>query len=154
MNMRVLRRSRKWPNPGDVFSFQVRESEFMFGRVISVAAQLKILEGVIMAYIYQGHTTSRSEWPQFHRDQLLLPPILTNREPWLKGYFETIGNVPLARNEVLPIHCFQDSRGWYFDERGNRLAKRVEPCGDYGLHSYRTIDDAISQTLGIPLAQD
>jgi hypothetical protein len=54
--------------------------------------------------------------------------------------------------DVLPQHCFQDSRGWYFDEQGNRLHAAVEPVGQWGLHSYRTIDDEISKALGIPPA--
>ena len=42
----------------------------------------------------------------------------------------------------------------YFDEYSNKLAKPSSPIGDWGLDSYRTIDDAISEALGIPLAPD
>ena len=33
-----------------------------------------------------------------------------------------------------------------------KIKKCIEPVGVWGLDSYRTIDDAISEALGIPLA--
>jgi hypothetical protein len=45
-------------------------------------------------------------------------------------------------------------RGVCFDEFAVRLARCIEPCGQLGLHSFRTIDDAVSEALGIPLAPD
>jgi hypothetical protein len=49
----------------------------------------------------------------------------------------------------LPVHCFY-SPTWKrcFDEEGNEMPK-IEPCGQAGIESYRTIDDAISDALGI-----
>lgn len=56
---------------------------------------------------------------------------------------------------MLAQHCFLSaSRGRYFDENGADLGGGVEPVGDYGLHSYRTIDDQLSHALGIPLAPE
>ena len=49
---------------------------------------------------------------------------------------------------------FKSSGNQYFDEYSNKLAKPSSPIGDWGLDSYRTIDDAISEALGIPLAPD
>ena len=85
---------------------------------------------------------------------LLLPPIITNKQPWTKGYFETIANYPVRKDEQLEVHCFKDSRGWYFNEQGKRLQGKTDPVGEWGLHSYRTIDDAISIALGIPLSPE
>jgi hypothetical protein len=84
-------------------------------------------------------------------DRLLVSPIMTNRLPWTRGYFETLANVPLEVGDVLPRHCFLSaSRGRYFDDAGNELAGAIEPVGDYALHSFSTIDDQISDKLGIP----
>lgn len=46
---------------------------------------------------------------------------------------------------LLPQRC----GGRYFDENGNEVRGPIEPVGDYGLHSYRTIDDTVSEALGI-----
>lgn len=42
---------------------------------------------------------------------------------------------------MLPRLCFLSAVGRYFDEQGNELTEPIEPVGDRGLHSYRTIDD-------------
>lgn len=88
------------------------------------------------------------------REDLLVPPMITNRQPWLKGYFEALENHPVGRLDRLVQHCFRDSRGWLFDEQGTRLMSAHEPVGEWGLHSYRTVDDEISKALGMPLAKD
>jgi hypothetical protein len=87
--------------------------------------------------------------------ELLVAPIVTNRLPWSKGYFETIDSRLLDSTDVLPVNCFlSTSRGLYFDEGGNRLPGPVEPVGDYALDSYKTIDDSVSDALGFPRAPD
>jgi hypothetical protein len=74
--------------------------------------------------------------------------------PSCKGYFETIAIRSLAEGEVLKQHCFEASSGHYYDEHYRQLPAPSEPCGVQGLHSYRTIDDDISDALAIPRAAD
>ena len=86
--------------------------------------------------------------------ELLVSPMMTNRLPWSKGYFETVAHWPIEPGDVLEQHCFQRWDGRYLDEWGNDLSGPVEPVGDYGLHSFRTIDDEISDALGFERAPD
>jgi len=86
--------------------------------------------------------------PALSPKSLLVAPVITNQKPWTLGYFEVIESRPLRKADVLSRHCFRDIRGWYFDEFGNRLAHEEEPCGVWGLHSFRTIDDLLSDALG------
>jgi hypothetical protein len=154
MNMRVLKKSRKAPKPGDIFVFQARDGEYGFGRVISTTADAGFFADCNLIYIYRCFSDTRDVVPSLKKDGQLLPPLMTNRLPWSRGYFETVANVPLTKDEALPQHCFKDIRGRYFDEHRRLLRRRSEPCGDAGLHSFRTIDDAVSKALGIPLAPD
>jgi hypothetical protein len=89
--------------------------------------------------------------PPLKTSELLVPPIGSNRQPWLKGYFEVIESGVLLKEDVLPQHCFRDVRGWFFDEYGKRLAAPVEPVGTYGLSGIGSIDEEISKALGLPL---
>jgi hypothetical protein len=85
----------------------------------------------------------------------LVPPILINRVPWSRGYFETIDHRPLEQEDLLQQHCFLSSvRGQYFDEKGHELPGPVEPVGSYGLNSFRTADDEISDALGFERVPD
>ena len=152
MNMKVLKKSRKKLQVGDIFVYQMKKGEYGYGRVIRLDAHIGGFSNVIMIYIYNAFSTDKHRVPILSKDNLLIPPIGTNRQPWLRGYFKNICNKPLAKADILAHHCFKDIRGLYFDDEGNMLSKPTKPCGEYGLHSYRTIDDAISEALGIPLA--
>jgi hypothetical protein len=83
---------------------------------------------------------------------VMLPPIMTNRLPWRHGYLETVCHQELSAQDRLHQHCFKDIRGEYFDEFSNELERPVELVGVWGLGSYRTIDDEVSEALGIPVS--
>ena len=160
MNLRQLRPSRKRLFSGDVFTMQLID-RFLFGRVISTDAVWTFAEGAgpaVLIYIYRQPSAAKvAPAPSAMRpEQLLVPPIMTNRLPWVRGYFETLANVPLDSGDVLAQHCFllNQCKRRYYDEHGVELPRPVPPVGDYGLHSFRTIDDQISEALGIELAPE
>ncbi len=69
------------------------------------------------------------------------------------GYFEPCGYAELTDEDVLPQHCFYDSLGHRsLDDDNHVLVGPIAPVGEGGLQSFRTIDDAVSRALGIPLA--
>lgn len=157
VNLRQLTASRKKPRPGDVFAMQLPDDRFLFGRVIDTEAQSGFgPASAVLIYIYRvrSETCELPDRAHLRPDRLLVSPMMTNRLPWSRGYFETIAHIPLDYKDVLGQHCFLSAvRGRYFDERGRELSGPVEPVGDYGLHSYRTIDDEISDALGFPRAE-
>lgn len=142
--------------PGDVFLLQPSNESFIPGRVIAVDVVAAGFPGAVLIYIFR----TRAQVPvvppleSLSPSQLLLPPILTNRLPWSRGYFRTLANLPLAEDEVLPRHCFRSSQGRYFDETATEVSGPTEPCGDWALQSFRTIDDQVSDALWIPRAAD
>ena len=155
LHMKVLKKSRKYPKPGDIFVLQMVDPEFIFGRVIDCNTNIGNFDDVIMLYIYDARSTCATEIPTLRRDKLLIPPVGTNRQGWLKGYYETVAHVPLTKRDVLKQHCFarlsplDDRVIGYCDEKSNRLRKRVEPCRSNGLSSYSSIDEEISRALGL-----
>jgi hypothetical protein len=64
--------------------------------------------------------------------------------------------MPLEPGDVLEQHCFRTFRGRhfdlpvYYDDANHELPGPVEPVGSWGLDSFRTIDDKVSDALGIP----
>ena len=159
VNLAVLNASRRAPRAGDVFVLRPAGHGFFVGRVIDPRANLFGFRGpVVLAYIYATeYDTPLIPAPAAmnYRD-LLIPPLGTNRLPWSKGFFETIGNVPLRADDVLSRHVFHRTsldRDQYLDQAGNPVVPADEPIGTWGLDSYRTIDDAVSDALGIPRAE-
>jgi hypothetical protein len=154
MNLSVLKKTRRAPEVGDIFLMQPPDGQFLFGRVLDTNADPLGVGGAVLLYIYRVRAAAKTPVPELLRGQLLVAPMMTNKQPWTKGYFEHLENRPLSALDRLPQHCFKDTRGWYFDEVGKRLAGPTEPVGQWGLHSYRTIDDEISKALGIALSPD
>lgn len=155
MNLAQLKKSRRRLQVGDIFVMLPPDGEFLFGRVIDTAAEL--ISGVTcnLIYVYRVRSRLKSPIPELRRSQLLIPPRLTNRLGWSRGYFEHVENRPLSAKDRFPKHCFRDFlTGRYFDERARPLKRPIKPVGMRGLNSYRTIDDAVSSALGIPLSPD
>jgi hypothetical protein len=156
-NMRVLNPSRKKNRAGSVFTLQMPDGLFSFGRLVSTDVNAGMGPGAQLIYVFSYRSQSK-ELPlrtELRSKKLLLPPLMTNRLPWTRGYFETIAEMPFEDGEILTQHCFRDSVfDRYRDEQGNELPGPTEPVGRYGLHSFRTIDDAVSKALGIPLVPE
>lgn len=159
-NLRVIRPSRRPLRPGDVFRVLLPDELYRFGRVIRTDARWTCAEGagpVNLLYIYR-YASSTDDMPprsELRPDKLLIPPVLTNRLGWSRGYFDTVDNIPLDDDDVLSVHCFKSSvyrDTQFFDEMSNALPGPTEPVGTHGLGSYATIDDSISDAVGIPRA--
>ena len=130
------------------------DEAFRFGRLISTTAEMGGFPGSHLVYFYDAKQASKHPIPELSRDAMLVPPLGTNQKPWTLGYFETLEHRPLSESDVLAQHCFRDLRGRCVDERGLLLSTPVEPCGEFALHSYRTIDDLLSDVLGFPQVPD
>lgn len=154
MNLAVLKKTRRAPEVGDIFAMQPPDGQFLFGRVIDTNADPLGVGGAVLIYVYRVRAAAKTPVPALLRGQLLVPPMMTNKLPWTRGYFEHVENRLLSPMDRIPQHCFKDTRGWYFDEHGTRLSGATEPVGSWGLDSFRTIDDKVSKALGIPLSPD
>lgn len=152
MNLAVLKKSRRKLKAGDIFVMLPLDGLYLYGRVMSTDARAGwSMPGANLIYVYRPRTRQKLPVPELLREHLLVPPMMTNNLPWSKGYFEFIESREIRAKDRLDQHCFKDSRGRYFDEQCKALAQAVEPIGQWGLHSYRTIDDEVSKALGIPL---
>jgi hypothetical protein len=153
VNLEKLGASRLKIRAGDIFALRPRGRAYYFGRVIRTDVPFWGAR-VILLYIYAVSSDTLIAIPPLRRNQLLVPPLLTNRLAWRHGYFQTVRNIRLTPWDLLPVHCFKNMNQLYCDVNGQPLAQPTEPVGTYGLDSYRTIDDAVSRALGIPVAPD
>lgn len=155
-NLRRLKATRKKPSIGDLFVLSPLRGLFLFGRVIcaDLPRDRAPMPGSNLVYIYRGLSDHlQHQAADLRPERLLLPPLFTNRMPWTKGYFQTVGSWPLTGGDLVKKHCFlSPGSGRYHDLDGRELPGPIEPCGDWALHSFRTIDDEISDALGIERA--
>jgi hypothetical protein len=157
INMQFLKKSRKKLCPGDVFVFKMPKFDYVFGRVICTDAEVDRIPGLILIYIYKAFSEDKNKIPFLDKNNLVVPPIIMNRQGWLQGYFEIVINKPLVKEDILSKHCFKSTilgTLKYYDEYNNELIKPTEPCGQYGVSNHRVTDDEVSRALGISLAPE
>ncbi len=148
--MLKLKATRKIPKAGYIFVFQLRsEGLFRFGCIVNADAVIGGFEKMFLIYIFSETSSSKADVPVLKGGSLMLPPIGTNRQCWLSGFFETITNVELQDLNVLRQHHFVDFTGRFYDEKGREVAKPIEPVGEWGVSSLRSIDNLICKKLGI-----
>jgi hypothetical protein len=156
-NFEALGRSNRMPKNGDLFTLKLVSRQFLFGRVIRADADRLTAPGPACNLIQIYDRQSEDERPPVDAlspESLLIPPLWTNRKAWTLGYFKTIASLPLLPADCLSPYCFEDTLPTfgtkYRDEEGGVLPDRLEPCGIWGLVSYRWVDDRISEALGVP----
>lgn len=170
MFIKHAKASRKRVKEGDLFVMSLDDDAFLFGRVmrtpVAWAAGYKPEATFCTIYLYATVAKSKDDIPDdLSTDNLLLPPMITNHQGWLKGYFETIDNRPIKAGERLDVHCFYTRRligtstkptVTYYNDLGEEIKKpKSTPLGgDYGLDSYASIYDKVAHALGIEQDDD
>ena len=163
LNFQVQTPSRKRLKAGDIFAIKMLDKGYLFGRVIRTdALGAEIVFGepgmgkFIIIYIYKGLHESKEPIPDLRKEDLLIPPMITNRLAWSRGYFETVESRELEEDDLYHPHCFSvgkpgSSVGRYVDEYGNMLDREYPPSGFAGLTGYAGVDARISDALGLPI---
>ncbi|HKX28912.1 MAG TPA: Imm26 family immunity protein [Blastocatellia bacterium] len=148
MSLKSLKPSRKAPQVGDLFVFQVTPGEYRYGRVVRTDAQVGPFQNALLVYLYKSPSSDKTQIPDLKLSDLLVPPVMTNQTPWTKGYFETVANRELQPGDVLERHSFKNGLNQkYFDEYNQILPEPVEPVGDHSLNLHGSINALITEAL-------
>ena len=129
---------------GDVFLLSPREGLYFYGRVLKTKIKTinndTFTEGKQTIFIFK-HKTKTITMDNFapDYDNLLIAPSIVDMSYWKKGYFYTIGNIPLTEEEYnlnygfykLGIPGIRD--GWFCTEEGEELENEPKIMGMYGI---------------------
>jgi Immunity protein 26 len=131
------------------------KDRFFFGRVIKTDAIVGGFKNVTLIYVYKKSAKSKDKIPELSLKDLLVPPMGTNALPWRKGFFETLANAPVKSSDMLKSHVFRNVlRKRLINDTGQVVTGEFDLVGSDGLHSYQTIDDELSEALGLPVKEE
>jgi hypothetical protein len=156
-NLRVLKPSREKRIPGDYFAYEMPDGIRRFGRLVAreVGVGFDPDPAQHLVYFYNCDDSGEFDPESLNPHSLLVPPLVVNAKPWTLGYFERVARIPLVEGDVLPRHTFYSvARDRYLDESGSEVPKPIGECGAFGLHSYLTVDDELSNALGFEVAPE
>lgn len=143
-------KSRKKPRAGDLFVLQPIQGVFYYGKVIKTDLQSHdaFIRGMFLIFIYDYCSTQKEIVRGLESNNLLIAPQIVNKQPWLKGYFETIGNVEVTVQENNMDLGFWDMlRERYVDINGNPLDVPPKIRSVYGLGSYGIVSKEVYKAL-------
>ena len=149
----AMKKSRKKPQEGDVFVLQPIEGVFHFGKVIQtdIKSVDSFVNGMTLIYVYQYSSDSKEMPDALENEELLIPPVVVNLQPWTMGYFETIGNGGVSESERNVDFAFWDVlREKYVDiTTAQPIALKKEPKyrSIFGLGSYGVVGKEVHKTL-------
>jgi hypothetical protein len=154
-NLQFLKKSRKRETPGVIFCLKILPDAYHFGRVICVDALGGGFRKSKLLYFFQQTSPSPEPIPELCKEELVIPPLIMDSSGWLDGYFMTLKNEPLRKEDMFEVHCFwSDTHMKYCNEYWEPLDRRYEPCGSDGLHTTPYIDRVLSESLGLPYMRE
>lgn len=146
----AMKKSLKKPQEGDVFVLQPQKKIFYCGKVIQTNLEStdSFIKGMTLIYIYDRFCSEKVVPYDLDEEELLIAPIVVNNQPWIKGYFETVDNVPVSEREKNLEFGFWDVlTKKYLDIRGMKIGKKPKYCSIYGLGSYGVVGKEVQKAI-------
>lgn len=156
--LRVIKSTKPKINIGDVFLLSPRENIYFYGKVLKTNIKTinndTFVEGKYTVFIHKCKTNQISLNnfnPNY--DDLLINPSIVDISYWKKGYFFTIGNLPLTEIEntlnygfyKLGISGIRD--GWFCTEEGEKIEHQPKIIGIYGVATITGISAEIEKEI-------
>lgn len=148
----TIKKSLKYPQEGDIFVLQPQKDVFYFGKVIktNLESSDSFIKGMSLIYVYAYSSHDKVIPKSLEEEELLIAPMIVNNQPWVKGYFETVDNVPVSENEKKVEFAFWDVlREECVDIYGHTVSNRPKYCGIYGLGSYGSVGKEVQKAIAL-----
>lgn len=156
--LRIIEKTKPKIDIGDVFLLSPRENIYFYGKVLKTDIKTinndVFVEGKHTVFIYKCKTNQKSlnDFISNYED-LLINPSIVDISYWKKGFFYTIGNLPLTESEKtldygfykLGIPGIRD--GWFCTEEGKKIDYQPKIKGIYGVATITGISAEIEKEI-------
>lgn len=145
-----IKKSRVKPKQGDIFVVQPVINVFYYGKVIKTELEStnSFIKGMSLIYIYNKRSEEIVIPQSLHSIELLIPPIVVNNQPWIKGYFKMICNEPISKEEMnIDFGFWSIPKNQFLSLDGVVLDKEPKYWSYYGLGSYGVVGKEIQKAI-------
>ena len=156
LKFKTLKKSRKDPVVGDVFVWTFDGKEYGFGRVMKMTPYFDFAKATThLIYLYDAFSIDKNNIPELSKDKLLTNYMIVDKVTWIMGFFETVGNIEVDKNDILGKHCFwkhasiypDNDERLYIDERGKRIRESRALKNDICVIGAITLANGISRRI-------
>lgn len=144
--LKVIKRKRGYPEKGDVFLINPKDSLYFFGVVVNNNVSNINGNNLLVIMIFRDKAKSLED-NVFRADytNLLIEPCIVGKEYWVKGLFYNVGNIEL--NEKIDYGFYSVGKGKYFDEYGKEMLHEPRLLGTYGVSTISGIAYKVNKEL-------
>lgn len=143
--LKVIKRTRKYPNKGDVFLVEPQEGIYFYGLVIN--NHVNNIQGddllVIMIFRNRANGLTNKSF-ELDYNNLLIEPCMVGKEYWTRGYFYTIDNIEYEKSDY---GFYSISKNKFFNEYEEELYKEPKLLGVWGVSTIFGIAIKIQEEL-------
>lgn len=119
--LKVIKRKRCYPEIGDIFQINPKESIFYYGIVLNNHINNICGDDLILILIFNNDEDIHKKIEkQITKDDLLIPPSVVGKEYWTRGYFYTVEHVE-KKVEIDTFGFYSIRYGFYTDEYYKKL---------------------------------
>ncbi len=144
--LRVIKKSRNYPEVGDIFELKASDGTILQGVVLSNHINNNNGEDLICVVIFHENIDIMEILEKRIEDYIILPPFILGKEYWTKGFFNTIGHFSGIIN-FKEYGFYSVGKGKFFDEYGAELKNEPRICGTYGVTTINGVAMEITKEL-------
>ena len=146
--LKVIKRSRKYPKIGDIFQVQPNESITLYGIVINNHVNNRSGTDFLVIFIFNPSVDAdfllSSSTIESH--QLLFTPLIVDKGYWTRGYFHTVYHTEKIKN--IPSYSFYDIFDeQYIDEYERPVKGQSSLVGSCGVCTISGVASRINKEL-------
>jgi len=134
---------------GDVFYYKTTEDIYFYGMVALEKIDVGPFKNCILIYLYNQCTSILDKNVSLKKEELLLPPIITDNSCWKNGYFQTF-KLLNAVEDVFCDHFFKNPlNNKIYNSKGivTKEASNTCPIGEWALNFDRNVIRLIGETI-------
>lgn len=145
--LKEIKRSRKYPQIGDVIRMNPNQELSLFGVVLNNNINNICGDNLLLIAIFRLGTDLDVIFEKgIDPEDLLLPPIIVGKEYWTKGYFAKVSEWKSPRMNAK-YGFLRLINGKFLDEYGNDIGEEPEVLGLFGVSTISGIARKINQEL-------
>lgn len=149
--LQVIKRSRAYPEIGDIFKINPIADLDFFGIVLNNHINSINGDDLLLVLIFKRNIDiSKNLADGVSEDDLLIPPQIVGQEYWSRGYFfnvDKFNKPPNIADCIADCGFYSVGKGKFFDEFGNELAKPPRLLGTFGVATITGVAKKIRQEL-------
>ena len=124
--LNVIKRTRSYPEVGDIFDINPKDDVIYQGLVINNHIDNLYGKDLIIVIIFNNNEDIREKMKRkISGNDLLLPPCLIGKEYWTRGFFHTIRHMEL-KIDIESYGFYRLGDGLYYNEYDKKLEKKNE----------------------------